>query len=116
MYAHIYILQSYTATRVAAFLRDAESYSLHQRVGALPIFDELAMLNSNVMLRFNRLVDVNYDYRLTGAMGGFPERPMPVLRSAEHVSEHRRFEDVVNFTSRKRKCRSEILLWLSYSV
>ena len=80
---------------MAAFFRDAESYPLRQRVGALPSFDELAMLSSNVMLRFNRLADVNHDHRLTGAMGGFPERHMPVLRSAEHVSKHRRFEDVV---------------------
>ena len=83
------------AAETAALLRDAMRNPLYQRVGAMQIYGELAMFNPYEMLRHNRLVDVNHDLRLTSISGGFPRRPMPVLRSADHVGEHHRFQEII---------------------
>ena len=83
------------AAGTAAFLRDAIRNPLYQRAGAVLIYGELAMISPYEMLRYNRLVDVNHNRRLTSISGGFPGRPMPVLRSTDHVGEHHRFEEIV---------------------
>ena len=83
------------AAETAAFLRDAIRNPLYQRAGAVRIYGELAMFSPYEMLRYNRLVDVNHDRRLTSISGGFPGKPMPVLRSTDHVGEHHRFEEIV---------------------
>ena len=84
MYIYIHNIRKAAAEK-AAFLRDAIRNPLYQRAGAVRIYGELAKLSPCEMLHFNRLVGVNHDRRLTSRSGGYPGRPMPVLRGTEHV-------------------------------
>lgn len=68
---YTYIIHVHTAAETAAFLRDATRNPLYSRAGSLPIFGELARRSDNLMLRYNRLVDINHDPNSTSRTGGY---------------------------------------------